>query len=170
MQFSNEELEKKLIQKFIDISGVEIKRLSKDGELLNKDSNEPIETICFDGDKENIFVNFLGIETDIFVFDEEIMLIDESVKNVYTSSDVCHNVIFEGELRKLNHDEILQLIADIIMCFINATGLNVTENPVPKSKFYKNYKYYSPLCYTIDVKNDAINIRKKIFENIEINF
>lgn len=76
MEFTNEELEELLINKFNNIKSVNIKRLSEDGEILPKYSNEKIRTICFDDD-ENLFVNFLGIETDIFIFDEEIMLIDE---------------------------------------------------------------------------------------------
>lgn len=170
MQFTNEELEKGIIERFIDIPGVEIKRLSEAGEVLDKRSLESIETICFDGDEENIFVNFLGIETDIFIFDKEIMLIDESAKGIYTSSDVYHNIVYEGNLRELSHDEILQLITDIIKCFIGATDLRVTELPVQKSKSYKSFNYYSPLCYIVDVNNDKINKQQKKFENITINF
>lgn len=55
MKFTNEELDKGLIQKVINIPGVEIRCLSEMGELLNRDSGTPIETICFDGDAENIF-------------------------------------------------------------------------------------------------------------------
>lgn len=170
MQFTNEELEKGIIEKFINIPGVEIKRLSEAGELLDKNSHEPIETICFDGDEENIFVNFLGIETDIFIFDKEIMLIDESAKGIYTSSDVYHNIVYEGDLRELNHNEILQLITDLIMCFIGATNLCVTEQPVPEYKSYKTFNYHLPLCYVVDVDNDEINKQQKKFENIIINF
>lgn len=170
MQFTNDELEKGIIRELINISGVKIKRLSESGELLDKDSLEPIETICFDGDSENIFVNFLGIETDIFVFDKEIMLIDESAKGTYTSSDVYHNVVFEGELRKLSHADIIHLITDMIKCFIGATDLDIIEEPVPKSKSYKSYNYYTPLFYTLNVKNDSIKKQQKKFENITINF
>lgn len=170
MQFTNDELEKGIIQELINIPGVKIKRLSESGGLLDKDSSEPIETICFDGDSENIFVNFLGIETDIFVFDKEIMLIDESAKGIYISSDVYQNVVFEGELRKLSHSDILRLITDMIKCFIGAANVDIIEEPVPKSKFYKIYNYYTPLFYTLNVKNGSIKKQQRKFENITINF
>lgn len=161
MQFTNEELEKEIIQEFINVPEVEIKYLSESGKLLEGGSLEPIETICFDGDSENIFVNFLGIETDIFVFDKEIMLIDESAKGTYTSSDVYHNAVYEGELRKLSHADILRLIMDMVKCFIGATDLDIIEEPVPKSKFYKSYNYYTPLSYTLNVKSKSVKKQKK---------
>lgn len=170
MQFTNEEIENGIIKKFIDMPGVEIKRLSETGKVLSEKSFEPIETLCFDGDKENIFINFLGIETDIFICNEEIMLIDESAKDIYTLSDVYHNIVYEGNLRELSHHEILQLIADFIKCFLGATDLRITELPVQNPKSYKTYNYYSPLCYIVDVTNNRTNKRQKRFENITINF
>ena len=170
MQFTNEEIENGIIKKISDIPTVEIRRLSESGKVLNEKSIEPIETLCFDGNKENLFINFLGIETDIFVCNKEIMLIDESAKGIYTLSDVYHNIVYEGNLRELNHDEILQLITDFIKCFIGAIDLSITELPVQNPKSYKTYNYYSPLCYIVDVNNNRINKQQKEFENIIVKF
>lgn len=167
MEFTNEELEKLFINKFNNIKNINIKRLSEDGKILPKYSIDKIQTICFDGDDENLFVNFLGIETDIFIFDTEIMLIDESAKNIYTSSDIYDNIVYEGELRKFSHQEILELIANIIKCFIDSKGLVVKQKPILDLKYYKKYKYYSPFYYDIYVNSDT---RKEsfVFQNINI--
>ena len=111
MEFTNEEIEEFLIKEFINNPYVKIIRMSSDGEVISSDSVVPIETLSLDGEQEKLFINFLGIQTSIFINDTEIMLIDESAKGTYTSSDVYHNVVYEGELRCLEHSEILQLSA-----------------------------------------------------------
>ena len=52
-----------------------IKYLSEDGDEIQFNTSEKIGTIVFDGDDENLFINFYGIHTSIFVDDTEIMFL-----------------------------------------------------------------------------------------------
>ncbi len=58
MEFSNEELYKYLITKFDNDSNVIIKTLSDDDDEVEIMSNIPIKFICFDGDKQDLFISF----------------------------------------------------------------------------------------------------------------
>lgn len=50
--------------------------------------------------------------------DTEIMFIDENSKGIYTSGDVYNNVVYEGNLRDMSHEEMLKMFSDIILCFM----------------------------------------------------
>lgn len=169
MNFKNEELKQYLISRMEKSATTDIRVLSEDGEEIEINSDIKVETIVFDGDDENLFINFYGVHTSIFVFDKEIMFIDENSKGTYTSSDVYNNVVYEGKLRELDHLEILQMFADFISCFIDSSGVEVliTED---EAKKYKKYNYYNPSIFTINVKNkNAVN-KEKVFENITIRY
>ncbi len=117
-----------------------------------------------------MFISFYGNQTSIFVKDEELMFIDESTKDTYTTSDTFQNVVYEGTLRNLTHAEMLTLFAEVITCFIDAREVEIIENEVPCDKQYKLYDYYKPHSYEINVKNKNLDRRKKVFENITINY
>lgn len=170
MEFTNEEIEEFLVKEFINNPDIKINRMSSDGDIISSDSIIPIETLSLDGEKENLFINFLGIQTSIFVNDTEIMLIDESAKGTYTSSDVYHNVVYEGELRCLEHSEILRLICEIVDCFINNKVNEVIDSELSGNKNDQRYHYYVPHCYVINVIKNQPNTKQKIFENITINY
>ncbi|MGF9916147.1 hypothetical protein ABEX47_01325 [Paenibacillus ehimensis] len=170
MQFSNEELYKYLITKFDGNLDVIIRTLSDGEQEVEITSNIPIQFICFDGDNQDLFISFYGNQTSIFVKDEELMFIDESTKDTYTTSDTFQNVVYEGTLRNLTHAEMLTLFAEVITCFIDAREVEIIENEVPCDKQYKLYDYYKPHSYEINVKNKNLDRRKKVFENITINY
>lgn len=170
MEFTNEELEELFIKAIQRHSEIVIIRRSAEGELINQGSSIPIETISLDGEQEDLFIIFFGMQTLIFVQNTEIMLIDESAKGTYTSSDLYHNVVYEGELRNLTHLEIFEFLIDIIECFISDKENEVTELDVPSNKKYKKYNYYEPHCYVINVMGNEVKGRQKIFENITINY
>lgn len=109
MQFSNEELYEYLITTFESNVDVLIKTLSEDDQEVEITSNIPIQFICFDGEKQDLFISFNGNQTSIFVRDEELMFIDESTKGSYTTSDTFGNAVYEGTLRNLTHAEMLTL-------------------------------------------------------------
>ena len=73
MKFSNEEIKKNMIEYLLNNSwNYELIRcLSEDGDELGINSLEKIGTIVFDGEDENLFINFYGIHTSIFVYDLE---------------------------------------------------------------------------------------------------
>ncbi|TVX94888.1 hypothetical protein [Cohnella terricola] len=169
MQFSNEELWEHLITKFKNNPAVAIKTLSDDDREIEITSSTPIQFICFDGEKQDLFISFNGNHTSIFVKDEEIMFIDENTKGIYTTSDTFGNVVYEGELN-LSHVEILSLFADVISCFIGAEEVEIIEKEAPYDKENKQYEYYKPHSYEIDVKNENLEKRIKSFDNITINY
>ncbi|WP_145153893.1 hypothetical protein [Paenibacillus xylanexedens] len=170
MLFSNEELWNFLITKFENNSAVSIRTLTDDDREIDLSSHTPIQFICFDGEKRDLFISFNGTQTSIFVCDKEIMFIDENVKGIYTTSDTFGNVVYEGHLRNLSHVEILSLFADVISCFISAEEVEIVEEEAPYDEENKQYKHYKPLNYEINVKNKNPNKQIKTFENITISF
>lgn len=145
MKFSNEELKKNMVEYLIKNSWDEkmIRFLSEDGDEIEIDSSKEIGTIVFDGNDENLFINFYGIHTSIFAYNVEMMFIDEDSKGTYTSSDVYNNVVYEGNLREMSHEEMLRMFSEIILCFIDAETVTMTQSSVPENK-YKKYNYYEP--------------------------
>lgn len=169
MKFRNEELKKHMIDYLIDNfwDGALIRYLSEDGDEIDINSPETIGAIVFDGENENLFINFYGIQTSIFAYDMELMFIDEDSKGTYTSSDVYNNVVYEGNLREMSHERMLQMFSEIILCFIDAADVSMTQLTVPKNK-YKNYNYYEPHMFIISVKNNHVAEKISMYENITI--
>ena len=175
MKFSNNELKKYLIDNVLKCGGsnLDIRLLSEDGEEIDKNADIKIETIVFDGDAENLFISFYSAQTSIFSFDEEIMFIDEKSKGIYTSSDVEKNVVYEGSLREMTHEEMLQMFADIIICFIDATGISVIQSDISDHKKFEEYKkspYYDPHMFIVNVEKEHIIGETKVYENITVNY
>ena len=169
MKFSNEELKKNMVEYLIKNSWDEkmIRFLSEDGDEIEIDSSKEIGTIVFDGNDENLFINFYGIHTSIFAYNVEMMFIDEDSKGTYTSSDVYNNVVYEGNLREMSHEEMLRMFSEIILCFIDAETVTMTQSSVPENK-YKKYNYYEP--HEFLVKNGHTIEKRNIYENITIQY
>lgn len=129
MKFSNQEIKKYMIEYLINNAWDNelIKTLSENGDEIEIDSSEKIGTIVFDGEEENLFIKYYGIHTSIFAYDEEIMFIDENSKETYTSSDIYNNVVYEGKLREMNHEEMLQMFSKIILCFTDAEDVSTAQ-------------------------------------------
>lgn len=171
MKFTNEELKKYLIGNIKNqCNNLDIRLLSEEGEEIGDNSDLKIETIVFDGKEENLFINFYGVQTSIFSFNEEIMFIDEKSKGIYTSSDVEKNVLYEGRLREMTHEEMLKMFADIIICFIDAVDIEVIQSDIIENEKYKRYHYYEPHMFVINVDAKHITAKTKVYENITINY
>ncbi len=166
MKFTNRDIKKFLYDPFIENVNVQLQCLSTDGCEIDITSNEKVETISYD-EKENVSIMFFGYQTSIFVYNVEIMFIDEDSKGTYTSSDVYNNVVYEGGLRGLSHEEMLKMLSDIILCFIGAEDVSMTQFDIPKN-MYKKYNYYEPHKFLIKVKNSHTIERTSIYENITI--
>ena len=166
MKFNNKELKEYLYDKFLENGSLQVKCLSVNDEETDIMSNTKIETITLD-ENENISIMFFGYQTSIFVYNQEIMFIDENSKGTYTSSDVYNNVVYEGTLREMSHEQMLHMFFEIIMCFIDATNVSMTQSAVPENK-YKKYKYYKPHIFTINVKNKHTSQKVSKYENITI--
>lgn len=171
MKFSNEELKKNMVEYLIKNSWDEkmIRFLSEDGDEIEIDSSKEIVTIVFDGNDENLFINFYGIHTSIFAYNVEMMFIDEDSKGTYTSSDVYNNVVYEGNLREMSHEEMLRMFSEIILCFIDAETVTMTQSSVPENK-YKKYNYYESHEFLVEVKNGHTIEKRNIYENITIQY
>ena len=171
MEFSNKELKEHLVKYLIDNSWDEgpIRCLSKDEEEVDINSSEEIRTIVFDGEKEDIFIKLYRAHTSIFVYDLEIMFIDEWGKGTYTSSDVYGNAVYEGRLRELSHEEMLRMFAEILLCFIDSTGVSMTQSDAPENR-YKKYRHYTPSMFKIKVQNNHIFKKTRVYENITIRY
>ncbi len=173
MKFSNDELKKYMIEYLANHSwdNEAIRILSDDiDEIEIKiDSTEKVGAIVFDGFDENICINFYGIHTSIFAYDIEIMFIDEKSKGIYTSSDVYHNVVYEGNLREMSHEEMLHMFSEIILCFIDAEDVSMTQLDVPENR-YKMYSDCEPHKFIVEVKNNHTTERIRVYENITIKY
>ena len=128
-----------------------IRYLDENGNDIKYEDDKKIETIVFDGNKEDLFINFFNSHTSIYIFDTEIMFIDESTINTYTSSDVFDNVVYEGELRQVTHEEILDIFSEIILCFANADSIEVHSQ---EDDTLRNHKYFHAFKYIINVNNN----------------
>lgn len=172
MKFSNEELKENMIEYLINNSWSSelIRCLSEDGDELDINTSEKIGTIVLDGGGENLFINFNDISTSIFVQDVELMFIDEDSKGIYTLSDVYNNVVYEGNLREMSHEEMLRMFSEIILCFIDATSIHITQLDVPETSGYQRYNYYEPHLFIINVENNHADRQSRTFENITINY
>lgn len=170
MEFSNSELVEHLVQQFQNNPQVKIRLLAEDGEEINSQSNRKIEIICFDGKSENLYIYFTGVQTSIFVHNSEIMFIDELAKGTYTTSDTYHNVVFEGALRNLSHQQLLSLFAQFISCFIDCKGIEIKEKPIENYERDGKYEYYSPYEFEINVISTKITGQRFIAKNITINY
>ena len=166
MKFSNEELKRNLYDKLYKNNGLQIKCLSEDGDEIEIDSDIKIETIAFDED-ERISIMFFGYQTSIFVDDMEIMFIDENYRDSYTSSDVYNNVVYEGKLREMSHEQMLQMFCEIVMCFIGAIDVSITRLDVQVGE-YKKYNYYEPHIFIVNVRNNHASEKINLYENITI--
>lgn len=169
MNFSNEELKQYLIARVEKSIVTGLRVLSEEGEEIDINSDIKVGTIVFDGEDENLFINFYKVHTSMFVFDKEIMFIDENSKGTYTSSDVYNNIVYEGKLREMSHLEILHMFADFILCFIDSESMDVLT-AVDEAKKYQKYNYYEPNIFTIIIKNKSGITQEKIFENITIKY
>lgn len=169
MKFSKEELRNIFCRKFDEELQSKIICITGDGSKIDFDSDSRIETIAFD-ENENLAIMFWEYQTSIYVCGKELMFIDDNFKGTYTSSDVFDNVVYEGCMRGMSHRQMLDMFADIILCFIGATDVQIIQRDVPKGSVYQRYNYYDPHMFIINVKNNCVNTHSQVFANITINY
>lgn len=169
MKFSNEELKNAFEKQFSEKVCSKIICITEDESKVDFESDGKIETIAFD-EEENIAIMFLGYQTSIFAYDKELMFIDENSKGTYTFSDVFDNVVYEGKMRRMSHEQMLSMFVEIISCFIDATSIHITQLDVPETSGYQRYNYYEPHLFIINVENNHADRQSRTFENITINY
>lgn len=169
MKFRNEEIKKDFYDKFSKEIQAKIICIAEDGAKINFGSGRKIETIAFD-EKENIAIMFLGYQTSIYVYDKELMFIDEDSKGTYTISDVYENVVYEGKMREMSHEQMLSMFVKIISCFLDAISVHILQLDVPETSGYQMYNYYKPHMFIINVENSHADKQFQKFENITIHY
>lgn len=169
MKFSNEEINENFYNKFSKEIRSKIICIAEDGAKIDFESDRKIETVAFD-QEENIAIMFLGFQTSIYIYDKELMFIDEKTKGTYTISDVYENVVYEGSMREMSHEQMLSMFIKIISCFIEATSVHVTQLDVPETSGYQMYNYYEPHMFIINVENGHVDKQSQTFENITIYY
>lgn len=186
IKFTNNEIYKYFINKFLNRKDVDIRVLAtspqdKDNleeiDINSSSSTTPIEFICLDGTQEDLFISFLDCQVSIFTKNQELMFIDDYYKPIYTLSDTYDNIVYEGELNSLSTPKILNMLAEVVECFIGAIEIQVIKQElvinnltyILDTSSYK-YKYYNPNLYLLYVKNNNLVNNKKIFGNITINY
>lgn len=170
MDFTNDEIYDYLIRKFQNFTNVDIRILSDEKEIDISTTKLPIEFICFDGNQEDFFISFLGHQTSIFIQNHEIMFIDDSVKNNYTTSDTYGNIVYEGELWNLSKKEILNILSEVAKCFIGSVEIQMSEGNDTYSENNKIHPYYRAKTYEINIINNNSCKKTKIFENLTITY
>ncbi len=61
-------------------------------------------------------------------------------------------------------------MSDVISCFIGAEEVKIIEQEAPYDDENKQYKYYKPHIYEINVRNKNVDRNIKKFENITISY
>lgn len=72
--------------------------------------------IIFDGLCENFFVMFLETKVSIFIYDNEVMFLDEELE-FFGNSDVDGCIVYEEAFKHLSHKDFLMLLAKLVNLF-----------------------------------------------------
>lgn len=84
-----------------------------DDNYVTENCKKDFEYITFDGEKQEFYISFLKCQTSIFFRNSEIMFIDDNEKNNYTISDVYGNIVYEGKLNNLSHEQLLTMFCNL---------------------------------------------------------
>ncbi|MDE5582164.1 MAG: hypothetical protein K2J08_00460 [Ruminococcus sp.] len=161
MDFSNNEIRKFLIDK-LNKNNINCKYIIDDS-YVDYNCEKSFEYITFDGEKQNFFISFLKIQTSLFIYDNEIMFIDDYERKFYTSSDTYGNIVYEGCLKSLSHEQILSIFYKLINLFNGVVKIEVCQEQL--SEQYENYPKYN---YKFRIVNPFIKEGIYKFSNIEI--
>ena len=160
----NEYLVDYVLSKRVDISD-RIRFLTDDGDEIAPSGDGKIDFVVFDGTDEDLFVNFFVDHVSVFVKDKELMFIDESNIDSYTSSDVYNNVVYEGRIVDTDHQSFLGKLAEIVLCFVDANDLAVEES---KDDDLDDHKYFEAHRYKITIEKNTGEHGEYEFGNISI--
>ena len=142
------------------------------------DSIHASKYLFLDGATKKFYINFSKYRISVYIsnehlhpdggfsFNEEFMFIDDRQKSIYCISDTHGNIVYEGTLRDKTHEEILQLLMQVILVLLDATAIKVEETVVQPTQIPNGNSY--PLCtYVIYVTNDTGRQEVVEFKNIK---
>ena len=95
---------------------------------VDKYVTEDYDYITFDGEKQDFFISFSQCEVSIFINEDKIMFIDDNEKKFYTIEDTYDNIVYEGSLIDLSHEEILKKLVSIIKLLYGTKEMKVIKN------------------------------------------
>ena len=126
----------------MDFSNSEIQKFTIDKLDYNVDCKYIVDD-TFDGEKQEFYISFLKCQTSIFFRNSEIMFIDDNEKNNYTISDVYGNIVYEGKLNNLSHEQLLTMFCKFIDLLYRAENIEVIQELLPKQDgSYPKYNYW----------------------------
>ena len=157
MDFTNREIEEYLLRRFGN--RFKYKLLVGDVEV-GLDCEDRYEFIMLDEEKD-FYIDLLGFQTSVFIHNEEFMFIDDSSKEQYTESDTYGNVVYEGELASLSHEQILTLLYEIVIILADSDFMEISCEPMNADN-----GSYPKYLYTIKLFGDDVNVCERYFTNI----
>lgn len=133
---------------------------------VDKYVSKDYDYITFDGEMQEFFISFSQCEVSIFINEEEIMFIDDNEKKFYTIEDTYENIVYEGSLNDLSHDEILKKLVSIVKLLYGTKELKIL-----KSLSSNQELLYPRYNYKLIIKNPVVKSGIYKFDNIifEIN-
>ena len=163
MFFTNEEIIEYFahpLQKY----GFMIDLRDKHDKIVNKDNDVEIEYIILDGKDEyktEFFISFNKYITNIFIFKENFMFIDDEYKIGFGQQDTYGEIVYEGKLRGKSHREILSLLSEITKLFMGVKEVKV------ESEIYEDIgRQYPKYNYKVKLKNNKKESFQIKYDNI----
>lgn len=166
MDFTNKEIEDYFISK---LNGKFNYKLMVDDSYVNLGHKERYEFIILNEEKE-FYINFMNFQTSVFIHNHELIFIDDDLKDTYTISDIYHNIVYEGEIKKMSHKDFLSLLFNIIIKLSDSYSMEIDYEPLTlEESCYPKYSYYIKVfthtaeeceCNFSNIKLKIININK----------
>ncbi len=161
MIFSNDEIRNYFIYE-LEKSNINCSCIVGD-KYVDKDVTDNFDYITFDGEKQDFFISFCQCESSIFINDDKIMFIDDNEKKFYTIEDTYENIVYEGSLINLSHEDILKILASIIKLLFGLKKMKVV-----KKKLSNQNMLYTRYNYKLLIENPFVRNGIYEFNNIVI--
>ncbi len=162
MEFTNNEIKNYLTDRLKKDDNVNCEFFVEDRHVdCNSKCN--FEYIEIGQGEQELCIHFYNNSTSIFIFDEEFTFIDDNAKQYYTISDIFDCIVYEGNLRKLSHEQILNVFYELIKLLNGTTSIKVSKKMISKQ-----YEYYPRYNYNIKIVNNLQQNGIYQFDNIFI--
>lgn len=163
MEFSNQEIVNhigRVERNFpVDI------RYKIDDQYVGENEENNFDYLIFDGDKEELFIMFVGEQTSICLWDKlDMLFISDKMRSGFPSSETQSRVVYEGELDSKAHSEILDMFSQIVDLIGGAIEVQIEEAKLPR----KPQESYQEKEYVITVHNPYAYSGRYVFNNIAI--
>lgn len=163
LSFTNEEIIKYLIEPAKLHNDIQIRTLTYGEVNIPNHTKNRIFEVSFDSKKNHLRILFYDHLIAIFVLEEELMFLDDKVKEFQSGSETYDNVVYEGTLRDKTHAEALNLIYDVIMIVKGAKKIHIEETII------EQVGIHYPKCeYVVRISKD--NKKKQDIQLDNIHF